>query len=114
MYVRRGIGADCAYEGDPTCSGPCVPLDFVGPLPEGSVYCAPAAIPVPGCYPITFSGPLPPGSSYCSGAGTPTFPGGSGCPAGSTCSIFPGVPNVAVYVMGAIVASFLFLGVVHK
>jgi hypothetical protein len=118
VYVRRhrrGMG-DCDFEGDPTCSNPCYPTSFVGPLPAGGSYCAgatavfvsndPAA-----CYPSTFVGPLPPNASYCStplGVSTPST--GGGCPVGSTCTIFSGVPNTGVYAMGALLAAFLLMG----
>lgn len=133
MYVRRyrrGFG-DCAYEGDPTCEtftppavtpGNCYPYDFVGPIPPGSSYCAPniqvipAVVTLPpstpatqlNCYPANFVGPLPPGGAYCS------QPGAAGCPAGSNCSIFAGVPNMGVYALGAILASFLVFGAMQK
>jgi hypothetical protein len=113
MYVRRRRGfGDCAYEGDPTCSNPCYPLDFVGPLPAGSSYCQPSvALSPSSCYATNFVGPLPPGGVYCSqpASGLP-----SSCPAGSNCSIYAGVPNTAVYVMGGLLASFILLGALSK
>jgi hypothetical protein len=115
MYVRRrrGFGADCAYEGDPTCLAPCYPVDFVGPLPAGSSYCAPSvSINPASCYATNFVGPLPPGSVYCAPGSSPAQ--SSGCPAGSTCTIFQGVPNTAVYVMAGLLGSFLLLGALHK
>ena len=36
------------------------------------------------------------------------------CPAGSTCTIISGVPDTAVYTLGAILAVFLFMGVSGK
>lgn len=119
MYVRRRRGfGDCAYEGDPTCSNPCYPNDFVGPIPAGSNYCAPTIALLPpapaaaSCYPVSFVGPLPPGGAYCS---QPVgMPAPSGCPVGSTCSMIAGVPNTAVYVLGALVGSFILFGALSK
>ena len=78
--------------------------DSVGtPLPSSS-------LPVIGtsCYPASFVGPLPPGGEYCSQPGTT---GTAGCPAGSTCSIFAGVPDSAVYTLGLVLAGLVIYGV---
>jgi len=84
---------------------PCYPVSFMGPIPPGASVC-PASYtePMP-CYPPTFTGPLPPGASYCAPVGV-----ASGCPAGSTCSIIAGVPNVAIFTMLGIVGALVFLG----
>lgn len=97
MYVqrRRGMGADCAYEGDPTCETPTV------------------VTPSTPCYPLSFMGPLPAGSVYCSAGAVPA-PASAGCPAGSTCTIFAGVPNTGVYAAAAIFGSLILFGVMHK
>jgi hypothetical protein len=115
MYVRRRRGfGDCSYEGDPTCAAPCYPNDFVGPIPAGSAYCPPSITLLPSsgsCYPASFVGPLPPGGAYCS---QPVGLPAPGCPAGSNCSMIAGVPNTAVYVLGALVGSFILFGALSK
>jgi len=38
----------------------------------------------------------------------------SGCPSGSTCTYIAGVPDNAVYVLGALVLSFILFGALSK
>ena len=100
----RGVG-DCTADNTDEL-GICVTgvTDSVGtPLPSSS-------LPVIGtsCYPTNFVGPLPAGAAYCAQPGTT---GQAGCPTGSTCSVFAGVPDTAVYTLAALLAGFVIYGV---
>ena len=118
----NGLGCDLSNPdpNDPTCTftvnpTPAAPSNPTGQLPLPSMSTQPVLPDVEvaaNCYPSNFVGPIPPGSSYCSTpAGLPTP---TGCPAGSTCSIIAGVPNTAVYTLGAVLGFFVFLGVRGK
>jgi hypothetical protein len=83
-----------------------------------------------GCTPQSVMGPLQPGQYYCptpvltpnvnvNGQVVSTAPGSSlalptSCPLGSTCTIIAGVPNTAVYTLGAILGLFIVMGVAGK
>lgn len=99
-----GLGCDLSNPDptDPSCviavnPTPTYPSSLDLPTPSG----------VSTCVPNNVYGPLAPGQNYCS-APSPSVP--ASCPTGSTCSIIAGVPNTAVYVLGAIFGVFLVMG----
>lgn len=110
-----GLGCDLSNPDptDPSCviavnPTPTYPSSLDLPTPSGvnatlpTVTAGGAA-----CVPNNVYGPLAPGQNYCS-APSPSVP--ASCPTGSTCSIIAGVPNTAVYVLGAIFGVFLVMG----
>jgi hypothetical protein len=59
---------------------------------------------------IDCSDPCQSSGAICTGTATPAPPPATPCPAGSTCSIVPGIPNTNIYLgIGAVVSVFFLV-----
>ena len=97
----RGGGGSGGGIGDATCPS----LEQLQGVVDPNDPCQGLSVPGGGTVnPLTFAQPI----------AQPAPAMASACPAGSTCSIITGVPNTAVYTLGAILGVFMLMGVVTK
>jgi hypothetical protein len=93
---------------DPCQAGSVTPINLTNSPAYQSMSSPTTGASPGGCYPAAFVGPIPPGGVLCPVSAT------AGCPSGSTCSIIAGVPDMAVYALGGILALFVIMGASGK
>jgi hypothetical protein len=95
MFVSRGFGAAPNCPSLEQLMGISDPTDPC----QNPAACAPGATLIGGT---------------CYDPSNPNTVLGTTCPAGSTCTMIAGVPDLAIYALGGIVALFILMGVAHK